>query len=121
MLFAKRKRVIVAIIALVGFVCVFSACFNNQMPQKLSQMPQKLSELEETILLQRLTDHGISIPANLEISVICNAIADLEVDSDRSAPVVGWTEFADFYEELRSFVKEHSAITQYCPPSKTPT
>ena len=105
MLFAKRKRVIVAIIALVGFVCVFSSCFNNQ-------MPQKLSELEETILLQRLTDHGISIPANLEISVICDAIADLEVDSDRSAPVVGWTEFADFYEELRSFVKEHSAITQ---------
>ena len=101
MLFAKRKRVIVAIIALVGFVCVFSACSNNQMPQ-----------LEETILLQRLTDHGISIPANLEISVICDAIADLEVDSDRSAPVVGWTEFADFYEELRSFVKEHSAITQ---------
>lgn len=105
MLFAKRKRVIVAIIALVGFVCVFSACSNNQ-------MPQKLSELEETILLQRLTDHGISIPANLEISVICDAIADLEVDSDRSAPVVGWTEFANFYEELRSFVKEHSAITQ---------
>ncbi len=72
MLFAKRKRVIVAIIALVGFVCVFSACSNNQ-------MPQKLSELEETILLQRLTDHGISIPANLEISVICDAIADLEL------------------------------------------
>ena len=42
MLFAKRKRVIVAIIALVGFVCVFSACSNNQMPQKLSELEDAL-------------------------------------------------------------------------------
>ena len=99
MLFAKRKRVIVAIIALVGFVCVFSACSNNQ-------MPQKLSELDETALLQRLADYEVVIPANLELSAIRDAIADLEADPDRPAPVVGWVEAADFYEELRSIVKE---------------
>ena len=105
MSFAKRMRGIAILFALAGFICAFSACSGNT-------TPQKLSELDETALLQRLADYEVVIPANLEISVICDAIADLEVDSDRSAPVVGWTEFADFYEELRSFVKEHSAITQ---------
>lgn len=105
MLFAKRIRGIVAMIALIGFICGFSACSNNA-------APQKLSELDETILLQRLTADEVTLPANLEISAIRDAIASLEVDPDRSAPVVGWTEFADFYEELRSFVKKHNAVTQ---------
>ena len=29
-----------------------------------------------------------------------------EADPDRPAPVVSWVEAADFYEELRSIVKE---------------
>lgn len=99
MSFAKRMRGIAILFALVGFICVFSACSSNT-------MPQKLSELDETALLQRLADYEVVVPANLEISAIRDAIADLEADPDRPAPVVGWVEAADFYEELRSIVKE---------------
>lgn len=105
MFFSKRNHVIAAIINIVAFVCVFSACSNNS-------TRKKLSALEEPILLQRLADYGITIPANLEGVAIRDAIAELEVDSDRAAPVVSWTEFADFYEELRDFVKEHDAMAQ---------
>ena len=99
MSFAKRMRGIAILFALAGFICAFSACSGNT-------TPQKLSELDETALLQRLADYEVVIPANLEISAIRDAIAGLEADPDRPAPVVGWVEVADFYEELRSIVKE---------------
>lgn len=105
MLLAKKMRSIAAVIALIGLICVFSACSNDA-------MPQRLSELDEATLLQRLSDHEIVIPAGLEISAIRDAIADLEDDPDRPARVVNWSVFPDFYEELRSFVKEHNASSQ---------
>lgn len=64
--------------------------------------------MDEDELTLFLTDHEIKIPANLETSVIRNVIAELEVNPDRPAPVVGWTELADFYEELRNFVKGYN-------------
>lgn len=99
MSFAQRMRGIAILFALAGFICAFSACSGNT-------TPQKLSELDEIALLQRLADYEVVIPANLELSAIRDAIAGLEADPDRPAPVVGWVEAADFYEELRSIIKE---------------
>ena len=89
MLLAKKMRTIAAVIALIGLISVFSACSNDT-------MPLRLSELDEATLLQRLADHEIVIPAGLEISAIRDAIADLEADPDRPAPVVSWSVFPDF-------------------------
>ena len=36
MLLAKKMRSIAAAIALIGLICVFSACSNDAMPQRLS-------------------------------------------------------------------------------------
>ena len=105
MLLAKKMRSIAAVIALIGLICVFSACSNDT-------ILQRLSELDEATLLQCLANHEIVIPAGLEISAIRDAIADLEADPDRPAPVVSWSVFPDFYEELRSFDKEHNASSQ---------
>ena len=58
-----------------------------------------------------LAEHDISIPADLEASAIRDAIAGLEAEPDRDAPVVGWTEYAAFYEELRGLVKAYDQIT----------
>ena len=82
MSFAKKMHGIAILFALAGFICAFSACSGNT-------TPQKLSELDETALLQRLADYEVVIPANLELSAIRDAIADLEADPDRPAPVVG--------------------------------
>ena len=103
-MFAKRTRIIAVMLAVVAFTCIFSACSNNE-------MSQKLSELDEDALIQRLTDYEITIPANLEFSVIRDIIADLEVDPERPAPVVGWTRYAIFYEVLRNFVKEYNGMS----------
>ena len=102
MLRVRRTLSIAVIIMLVSaaFVCAVSGCSN-------SNKSQKLSELDEDMLIQLLADHNITIPANLETSVIRNAIVDLEVDPDTPAPAVNWTVFSDFYEQLRGFVKEY--------------
>lgn len=106
MLRERRARNVAVIITLVcvALVGVVSGCSNNN-------APQNLSELDEDKLIQLLADHEIMIPENLETSVIQNAIADLEVDPDRPAPIVSWTVFLDFYEELRCFVKEYYSVT----------
>lgn len=93
----------IALIALIGMICTFSACSSND-------APQKLSEMEESVLLQHLADDAITIPAGLEISTIRDMIADLEADPDRSAPIVDWTVYSDFYEEVRDFVKDYYSM-----------
>lgn len=96
----KIQSVVVITLALITFIGVISGCSNND-------KPQKLSELDDDLLVQCLADHEITIPENLAISVIRTAIADLEVDPDNSAPIVSWTTYLEFYEELRGFVKEY--------------
>ena len=103
MLYEKKiQSVVVITLVLIAFIGVISGCSNNN-------KSQKLSELDDDLLVQCLTDHEITIPENLEISVIRNAIADLEVDPDSPAPTVSWTAYLEFYEELRGFVKEYYA------------
>lgn len=100
---SKSLRGITAMIALIGMICTFSACSSND-------APQKLSEMEESVLLQHLADDAITIPAGLEISTIRDMIAALEADPDRSAPIVDWTVYSDFYEEVRDFVKDYYSM-----------
>ena len=100
---SKSLRGIAAMIALIGMICTFSACSSND-------APQKLSEMEEYVLLQHLADDAITIPAGLEISTIRDMITDLEADPDRPAPIVDWTVYADFYEEVRDFVKDYYSM-----------
>ncbi len=100
---SKSLRGIAAMIALIGMICTFSACSSND-------APQKLSEMEESVLLQHLADDAITIPAGVEISTIRDMITDLEADPDRPAPIVDWTVYADFYEEVRDFVKDYYSL-----------
>ena len=96
---SKSLRGIAAMIALIGIICTFSACSSNY-------APQKLSEMEESVLLQHLADDAITIPAGVEISTIRDMITDLEADPDRPVPIVDWTVYADFYEEVRDFIED---------------
>ena len=100
---SKSLRGIAAMITLIGMICTFSACSSND-------APQKLSEMEESVLLQHLADDAITIPAGVEISTIRDMITDLEADPDRPAPIVDWTVYADFYEEVRDFVKDYYSM-----------
>ncbi|KIR03891.1 hypothetical protein P261_02706 [Lachnospiraceae bacterium TWA4] len=104
MLYSKKMQsfVVMIILVLITFIGVVSGCSNNN-------KYQKLSELDDDLLIQRLTDHEIMIPENLETSVIRNAVADLEVDPNRPSPPVSWTAYLEFYEELRGYVKEYYA------------
>ena len=100
---SKSLRGIAAMFALIGMICTFSACSSND-------APQKLSEMEESVLLQHLADDAITIPAGVEISTIRDMITDLEADPDRPAPIVDWTVYSDFYEEVRDFVKDYYSM-----------
>lgn len=73
--------------------------------------------MDDDLLILHLADYGIVIPDNLEVTAVQNIIADLEVEPDKPAPIVGWTEFADFYEELRKFIKDYYNIS-FCPSFK---
>ena len=67
MLYEKKiQSVVVITLALIAFIGVISGCSNND-------RPQKLSELDDDLLVQCLTDHEITIPENLAISVIRTA------------------------------------------------
>lgn len=103
MLFANRMRIIAFVLALAAVVGIISACTDDE-------VIQKLSEMDEEMLIQRIEEHGIEIPANIDIATIRSAIAELEADADCSAPIVGWTAIADFYEGLRSLVKAYNAM-----------
>ncbi len=69
--------------------------------------------MDEDLFIQYLADYGVEIPDNLEVTVVQDIIADLEVEPDKSAPIVGWTEYADFFEELRNVVKEYNNLNPW--------
>ncbi len=104
MLRKKQIRGIAILCFAVILAGVISACTGGP-------ADRKLSELDDEALVQYLAEHDISIPADLEASAIRDAIAGLEAEPDRDAPVVGWTEYAAFYEELRGLVKAYDQIT----------
>ncbi len=103
MLCTKKMRSLIVILALFFLIGVISACSNEH-------TTLKLSEMDEDIFIQHLTDYGVEIPDNLEVTAVQDIIADLEVEPDKSAPIVGWTEYADFFEELRNVVKSYNNL-----------
>lgn len=103
MSFSKRIRGLAAVLALLCIICAISACAGDA-------SPQKLSDLDDAALLQLLADHGLTVPAGLEAAAIRDAIAELELEPDKPAPVVGWTMLSDFHEQLRALVKDYYGI-----------
>lgn len=101
--FSKRIRGLAAVLALLCLICTISACAG-------SASPQKLSDLDDAALLQLLADHEVTVPAGLEATAIRDAIAELELEPDKPAPVAGWTMLSDFHEQLRALVKDYYGI-----------
>ncbi len=103
MLCTKKMRSLIVILALFFLIGVIFTCSNEH-------TTLKLSEMDEDLFIQHLADYGVEIPENLEVTAVLDIIADLEVEPEKSAPIVGWSEFADFFEELRYVVKEYNNL-----------
>lgn len=98
-----RKRNLLATISLVVLVALLlSACSGKK--DKV-----KLSEMEDSELLQALTDFGVEIPENVGWVNVRWMIAKFEEDPG-FMHVVSHPVLIDLYEDLRSFVIYYQSI-----------
>lgn len=98
-----RKRNLLAAISLVILVALLlSACSGKK--DKV-----KLSEMDDSELLQALTDFGVAIPENVGWANVRAKIAKFEEDPE-FLPVVSNPVLIDLYDDLRSFVIYYQSI-----------
>ena len=97
-----RRSWLTSFLAIVLTALLLSACSNNN-------TENKLSELEDTKLIQYLTDSGITIPESVNTDTIRGIIIELEDNREHSAPIVGDILIADLYEDIRNLVVEYEA------------
>ncbi len=95
----QRKFFINAIVTMLLLVFLsfcLGACVKN-----------KLSEMEDQELFQYVEDANISIPQGIEPDNIRSMIVELEKNPESPGPVVGWTDIATLFEELRDLVEDY--------------
>lgn len=67
---------------------------------------RKLSEMGDDELTQYLADSGVVIPDDIGMSGVRWIVNELENDPNRHTPAVGYTPFADLFEDVRDVMAE---------------
>ncbi len=97
----KRKIWISALLIILSVLMIFSCSCGSE--------KQKLSEMEDDELIQYISDSGVEIPEWADIVTIRSMIVDLENDPSSPTSAVGYTPYADLFEDLRGVVVEYEA------------
>ena len=98
-----KRTFLVAISLIILAALLLSACSGKK--DKV-----KLSEMDDSELLQALTDFGVEIPENVGWANVRAKIAKFEEDPE-FLPVVSNPVLIDLYEDLRSFVISYQLNT----------
>lgn len=88
-------RIFVSVFLILLSLLILSACSGSPTTKR------KLSEMGDDELTQYLTDSGVVIPDDIGMRGVRWIINELENDPNRHTPAVGYTPFADLFEDIR--------------------
>lgn len=99
-------RIFVSVFLILLSLLILSACHGGTTEPEEKPL---LSSLSEEECRQVLADYGVTIPEKFSDTTIKSMFAQFEEDPDM-AIVLGWTDLANFSEEVRAVVKAYYGL-----------
>ena len=101
-----KHRLFASLLLIVLAALLLSACHGGATEPKDKPL---LSSLSEEECRQVLADYGVTIPEKFSDTTIKSMFAQFEEDPDMPI-VLGWTDLANFSEEVRAVVKAYYGL-----------
>ena len=101
-----KHRLFVSAFLILLALLMLSACHGGTTEPEEKPL---LSSLSEEECRQVLADYGVTIPEKFSDTTIKSMFAQFEEDPDM-AIVLGWTDLANFSEEVRAVVKAYYGL-----------